>query len=149
MPFRVRVLPAVVLTVVALAAACRTERLPELSAAELRPTTAGGTTAGYFVLENEGRDTVRVDSIVVSVAGVTELHETTIDSAGVARMRPVEMLVVPPDSTVRLRPGGLHLMVLDVRRELRAGERVPMTVWINGGRSLTTTAAVRQASAAR
>lgn len=143
MPFRAHASHAMVLAVALLALACRAERVPELTAAELRPIDQGGTTAGYFALKNPGRDSLRVDSIVLGVARVTEVHETTIDSAGVARMRPVGELVVPPDSTVTLRPGGLHLMVMDVRRELRAGETVPMTVWVHGGRSLTTVATVR------
>ncbi len=124
-------------------AACRAETVAVVRDAEIRPAIAGSTTAAYFLLDNGTRDTVVVDSVTTTVTGMVELHETTIDSAGVARMRPVEALVVPPDSVVTLRPGGLHLMLMNVAEPLEAGQRIPLTLWLRGGSTLVTSAVVK------
>ncbi len=124
-------------------AACRAETVAVVRDAEIRPAIAGSTTAGYFLVDNGTRDTVVVDSVTTTVTSMVELHETTIDSAGVARMRPVEALVVPPDSVVILRPGGLHLMLMNVAEPLEAGQRIPLTLWLRGGSTLVTSAVVK------
>lgn len=123
--------------------ACRAERVAVVRDAEVRPAIAGSTSAAYFLLQNGGRDTVVVDSVTTPAARVAELHETTIDAAGVARMRPAGPLTVPPDSAVRLRPGSLHLMLVDVAQPLTAGRRVSLTLWLRGGATLVTSAEVR------
>jgi periplasmic copper chaperone A len=56
------------------------------------------------------------------IARSAEVHQTTVEQ-GIARMRPVERLVVPPGESVVLRPGGYHLMLLDLERELSVGDR--------------------------
>jgi copper(I)-binding protein len=60
------------------------------------------------------------------LAGTVELHETTTDHSGMTGMHPVERLDLPGGSTVRLEPGGFHLMLIDLVRPLAVGERVPM-----------------------
>lgn len=132
-----------VASVVLALAGCRAERVAAVRDAEIRPAIAGTTSAAYFVLDNAGRDTVVVDSVTTPAARVAELHETTIDAAGVARMRPVGLLTVPPDSAVRLRPGSLHLMLIDVTQPLTVGRRVSLTLWLRGGSTLVTSAEVR------
>lgn len=127
-------------------AGCRAETVAIVRDAEVRPAIAGTTTAGYFVVDNGTRDTVVVDSVTTTVTMMAELHETTIDSAGVARMRPVEALVVPPGSVVTLRPGGLHLMLMNVPEAVEAGQRIPLTLWLRGGSTLTTSAVVKARS---
>jgi len=124
-------------------AGCRAQTVAVVRDAEFRPAIAGSTTAGYFVVDNGTRDTVVVDSVTTPVTRVAELHETSIDSAGVARMHPVGALVVPPGSVVALRPGGLHLMLMDVAEPLEVGQRVPLTLWLRGGSTLVASAAVK------
>lgn len=121
---------------------CRAETVAVVRDAQIRPAIAGTTTAGYFIVDNGTRDTVVVDSVTTAVAPVAELHETTIDEAGVARMRPVGSLVVPAGSTVTLRPGALHLMLMNVTQPLVAGQRVSLTLWLRGGSTLETSARV-------
>ena len=129
--------------VAVLATGCRPQGVVAVRDAQLRPSLAGGNSAAYFTVENRERDTVVVDSVSTGVTAVAELHQTTIDAAGVARMRPAGPLVVPPDSTVTLQPGSLHLMMMKVARQLRAGDRVPLTLWLRDGRRIETRAEVR------
>lgn len=134
---------ASILFLVATLGACRAETVAVVRDAQFRPAITGSTTAGYFMVDNGTRDTVVVDSITTTVTPVAELHETTIDSAGVARMRAVEALVVPPRSVVTLRPGGLHLMLMNVAEPLEVGQRIPLTLWLRGGSTLVTSAVVK------
>jgi hypothetical protein len=69
---------------------------------------------------------------------------------GVMRMRPVARIELPAGKAVRLAPGGLHIMLVDLRQPLKPGDRVPLTLTVQGAdlasRSvLTVEAEVRDA----
>ena len=87
--------------------------------------TPGGARvgAGYLVIENHGDTQDRLVAAELSVAGKVEIHEST-ESGGVARMRQVPDVPVPAHGTVELRPGGLHLMLMELRNPLREGDRL-------------------------
>lgn len=59
------------------------------------------------------------------VAGVVEIHEMAMEG-NVMKMRPVSGLDLPAGRSVELKPGGYHVMLMDLKRPLRAGERVPI-----------------------
>jgi copper(I)-binding protein len=99
----------------------------EVSDAWARQTLPGATSgAAYFTLANSGSaaDSLLGVSTPVGEAGV---HSTAMDS-GVMRMRPVERLQVDPGARITLRPGGDHVMLMGLKRPLRAGETFPMTL---------------------
>jgi periplasmic copper chaperone A len=87
--------------------------------------TPGGARvgAGYLVIENHGDVQDRLVAAELPVAGRVEIHEST-ESGGVARMRQVTDVPVSAHGTVELRPGGLHLMLMDLRNPLREGDRL-------------------------
>ena len=89
-----------------------------------RATPRGAPVAGgYFTITNKGTAPDRLTGGSVSFAGRFEVHEMTVRD-GVMRMRPVgQGLVIKPGETVELKPGGLHVMFLDLKQPLRAGER--------------------------
>jgi copper(I)-binding protein len=89
--------------------------------------SSGSTSAAYFVLHNRGGEADRLVSARTEVAGVVELHRSGIED-GVMRMRQVESIAIPANGEARLEPGGYHLMLIGVTRELRAGERFPITL---------------------
>src|SRR6202000_487211 len=60
------------------------------------------------------------------VAGKIEVHEMKMDN-GVMKMRPVEGgLEIDPGKTVKLAPGGYHLMMMDLKNPLKQGDKVPL-----------------------
>ena len=81
------------------------------------------SSAAYFTIVNSGGDDRLVG--VSSTAAEASLHSTTMDQ-GVMRMRPVEALDVPANSTVKLEPGAMHVMLMDLRGPLEAGATVPL-----------------------
>jgi copper(I)-binding protein len=71
--------------------------------------------------------------------------------AGVMRMRPVARIELPAGKSVRLAPGGLHVMLIDIKQPLKPGDKVPLTLTVQRadltGRSVFTVQAEVRASA--
>jgi copper(I)-binding protein len=94
-----------------------------------RQTPSGAKVAGgYLTVENKGTTADRLISGSGDVAGRIEIHEMAMDG-GVMTMRPVEKgLVIDPGKTVKLAPGGNHLMLMDLKSPLKQGDKVPVTL---------------------
>jgi copper(I)-binding protein len=92
-----------------------------------RAALAGANGAAYMTLRNTGRDADRLLAASTPVARTVELH-THIRDGEVMRMRPVADIPIPPGETVRLRPGGLHVMLIGLTEPLRQGTTVPLTL---------------------
>jgi periplasmic copper chaperone A len=90
---------------------------------------AGANTngAGFMTIRNSGTQPDRLLSASTPIARVVELH-THIREGEVMRMRPVQDIPVPAGQTVRLRPGGLHVMLIGLTEPLRQGAEVPLTL---------------------
>jgi copper(I)-binding protein len=80
--------------------------------------------AVYMKLASADGDRLIGVGVPASVAAAAELHEVVTDSLGRMRMRPVTGIDLPAGRTVELRPGALHIMLLDLARPLAAGESI-------------------------
>jgi hypothetical protein len=101
----------------------------EITAAWSRATPPGATTgAGYFTVKNHGPREDRLIRVESPIAAAVELHESSVDANGMAQMRPLESVPLPPGGEVRFEPEGKHLMLVDLRQPLTANERVPITL---------------------
>ncbi|MBW8269654.1 copper chaperone PCu(A)C [Caldovatus aquaticus] len=118
----------------------------EVSAAWSRAAPQGGTGAGFLVLRNRGATPDRIVAASSPLARAVELH-THIREGDVLRMRPVPAIELPPGAEVRLAPGGLHLMLIGLQRPLREGDRVPVTLTLERGGTLTVELEVLAAGA--
>ncbi|MCS7083319.1 MAG: copper chaperone PCu(A)C [Bacteroidetes bacterium] len=89
-----------------------------------RPAPSGGNSALYGRLHNTqaAADTLR--AAYAEVAARVELHRTVSAAGGMRRMEPVPYIALPAGSTVELVPGGLHVMLIGLKRALRAGDTV-------------------------
>ena len=63
------------------------------------------------------------------VAGVVEIHEMVMDG-NVMKMRAIPGLDLPAGKAVELKPGGYHVMLMDLKRGLAPGETIPITLVI-------------------
>jgi len=90
-----------------------------------RSTVPGQQVAGGFMkIENKGG----VDQLISAsspVAGEVQLHEMAMEG-NVMKMRQVKDITVPAGGAVELKPGGLHLMFMNIKAPLAAGETVPV-----------------------
>lgn len=100
-----------------------------ISHAWTRATPGGAKIAGgYLTIENKGAAPDRLIGGAGDVAGKVEIHEMAMDN-GVMKMRPLDKgLAIEPGKTVKLAPGGYHLMLLDLRKPFKQGDKVPVTL---------------------
>lgn len=118
----------------------------QVSDAWVRATVAPGAATGLFarLTSMAGGRLIAASS---PLAGAVEIHEMSMDG-NVMRMRALTSgLDLPAGQAVELGPGGVHVMLFDLKRALKVGEALPVTLVIEGrdGRrdSLAVTATVR------
>jgi len=108
-----------------------------------RETPPGATVgAAYFRIVNGGAADV-LHSASTPVAKQVELHSSTVEN-GIMRMRPLSELAVPARQTVAFRPGTLHMMLIDLLRPLKAGERVHLTLMFRDAGPVSVDVPVRR-----
>jgi periplasmic copper chaperone A len=112
----------------------------------VRATPGADIAAAYLTLRNVSSSAVTVTAVESPVAGHAMIHETTLQG-GQSKMRPHEQLVIAPGATVKLEPGGLHVMLHDLKQPLTAGQKVPLVIALAGGGTLQVTATVRPLNA--
>lgn len=99
------------------------------------------STAAYFAIANAGGGDRLLS--VSSPAGEASLHSTSMDG-GVMRMRPVEALDIPAEATVRLEPGGTHVMVTGLKQPLDAGSELQLDLTFERSGDRRVNASVRE-----
>lgn len=97
----------------------------EIENAYTRATVPGQKVAGGFMkIENKGAAD-QLLSASSPVAGEVQLHEMSMEGQ-VMKMRQVKDIAVPAGGSVELKPGGFHLMFMNIKAPLTAGETVPV-----------------------
>ena len=93
-----------------------------------RATPPGATVAGgYLLIRNAGAAPDRLVSASTPAAAKVELH-VHLHENGVMKMRQVTGYDVPAKGQFELKPGGAHMMFVDIRRPFKEGEKVPVTL---------------------
>ena len=91
--------------------------------------------AGFGRIDNPCPSPVTIIGASSPAYGAVELHESRVVD-GVSRMRAVPELRLPPDGAAELKPGGLHLMLMEPRVPLKPGARVAIEFALKDGRVL-------------
>lgn len=99
--------------------------------------------AAYFTIRNTG-SADRLRSVSIS-GGSATLHSTSMDG-GVMRMRPLDGIDVPANSSVELKPGGTHVMLMGLKAPLASGSSLPLTLRFDKSGDKQVSAEVRSAS---
>jgi hypothetical protein len=92
----------------------------------MRATAPGQEVAGAF-MNITSTDNAKLVGVSSPVAGKLELHSMSMDK-GVMEMRQLKTIDLPKGKTVQLAPGGLHVMLFDLKHPMKQGETVPMTL---------------------
>jgi copper(I)-binding protein len=95
----------------------------EIQNAWVRPAGAGMNTAAYFVINNPGEQD-RLLAAETTVADRTEIHISYLDDAGVMRMEEQDSVIIPQGSELVFEPGGLHVMLINLSRDLSLYEKI-------------------------
>jgi len=97
----------------------------------VRATVAGQKATGAFMKLHSPQPTRLVEARS-PVAGVVEIHEMAMDG-GVMKMRAIPGLPITAGQTVELKPGGYHVMLMDLKGQVKPGDEVPLTLVFEGG----------------
>lgn len=113
-----------------------------------RPTVSGQSAGGGFVtLDNRNGGADRLVAARSAVAERVELHVMAMDG-DVMRMRQVDAIDLPAGQVVALQPGGLHFMLMGLKKPLALGSRVPLTLRFEKAGEVNVDIAIENAPAA-
>ena len=91
-----------------------------------RTTVPNQSATGAFMRLTAQKDVV-LTGASSPVADIVEVHEMWMDR-GIMRMRPADRVPLKAGQTIELKSGGLHVMMMDLKKQIKAGERVPLTL---------------------
>ena len=115
----------------------------EVSDAWARPGAEGRMSAAYFLITNFNNEDDVLLSAETNVAQTTEVHESYEREEGMMGMREIPNLNIPAQSTVRFEQGGLHVMLIDLTRQISDGDTFQLTLAFEKGDSVTVDVPVR------
>ncbi len=90
------------------------------------PTAKAG--GGFLTITNKGNTPDRLVAARSGASDMVEIHEMKMDG-NIMRMRELEKgLEIPPGATVALKPGGFHIMFMELKAPLAKGAKIPVTL---------------------
>ena len=108
-----------------------------------RPGRENGVSAVYLDLLNGSTESDTLIELSAPVAGLVELHETFDRGEGMMGMRQIEEPVFPGREVTVMKPGGLHIMLMQLNQPLNEGDEVTVTLTFAHAGEITITAPVR------
>ena len=102
-----------------------------------RISVQGQRATGAF-MKLTSKESTRLVSASTPVAGAAEVHEMKMEG-DVMKMRAVPMLELPAGKTVELRPGGYHVMLMDLKAVLKKDTTVPLTLIFKDAKGVQST----------
>jgi copper(I)-binding protein len=103
----------------------------------IRATPPGAKiAAGYITIRNKAAQPDRLVGASSPMAAKVQTHVTVKDGE-VLRMREVKGYEIPAKGTFELKPGGAHLMLVDIKQALKEGDKMPVTLKFEKSRDVT------------
>jgi periplasmic copper chaperone A len=108
-------------------------------------TSTGMDVAGaaYLTITNGTGQADALLGVSTPAATSAEIHETMAAGSGMMGMQPVDRVEIPAGQTVKLEPGGFHIMLNGLAAELKAGEAIELTLTFEKAGEIKVTAEVR------
>lgn len=143
-PLRASTIALLAALVIGALPACARDCVPQVREGWVRlPPVVMPMMAAFGRIENRCTDPITVVGVSSPAFADTSLHETRI-VGGVSRMRALPELRIAPDSVATLKPGGMHLMLVQPRAPLRAGSKVVVEFALKDGGTLRGEFVVRK-----
>ena len=92
-----------------------------------RAGTAGGNSAIYLIMDNPTDQDDVLLSVYSNVAEAVELHRSQMTDEGTMTMQQQENIPLPSGTKIELKPGGLHIMLVNLKQDLIAGDSFQVT----------------------
>lgn len=108
-----------------------------------RPAAQGENSAVYFVIDNPTAQDDTLLGAATDVAMMSGLHRSVMEE-GVMKMQPQEAVSVPAKSQVEFKPGDYHVMLMNLKQDLKAGDTFPVTLKFEKAGEITVEVTVRE-----
>lgn len=89
--------------------------------------------AVYFKLHNNSDIDYNLINVNSGVASRVELHKSFVDEKGISKMIKLDKLVIPAKGEIILKPGDLHIMLLDLKNTLKVGDKFDLLLYFDNG----------------
>ena len=109
-----------------------------------RPALSGDNSAVYFEVINPSGEEDFLIGTSSEVASQVEIHESEMDASGTMSMHPQHSVSIPAQGRVEFKPGGLHVMLVAVHRDLRVGDTFLVTLSFENSADQTIEVEVKQ-----
>jgi len=106
------------------------------------PPPVADIAAGYLILNNSDDTDINIISVESDAAGKPEFHSMSMHD-GMMHMQKMGKVVVPAHGKLEFSPGGDHLMLKNLKRELKAGDHIILKFYTSDGQSVEVLAEVR------
>lgn len=144
---RFRVIALVLILATVILSACQQSSGPKIVTSGVwgRPSPKMAMAGAVYVLiENQGNEADRLIGASSAAAKTVEIHESYMDENGVMGMRPLEGgLEIPAGNKAELKPGGYHIMLIDLVQPLEAGAKITVTLQFEKSGEIALEAEIR------
>ncbi|MCL5028058.1 MAG: copper chaperone PCu(A)C [Bacteroidetes bacterium] len=114
----------------------------EIDSAWVRPAAKGMNSALYFDLRNNTSNTDTLIKVSSPVAELVQVHET-LNKNGLMEMKEVKSLGVHKNQIIKFAPGGYHVMLIKLKKDLKAGAKVGFVFYFKKAGKIKVTAVVK------
>ena len=139
-----------VLTIALLSSACSAESATQggmkVNQAWMRPAAQGANGAVYFVIHNDSSAADELVGVSAEVAQAAEMHESKM-TGDVMEMNQLETVPLGADEEVAFAPGGLHIMLINLTKELKIGDEIDVTLHFSNAEDMKVIVPVRDTPA--
>jgi copper(I)-binding protein len=109
-----------------------------------RSAAQGENSAVYLVLHNHSSTADELLSAECDCASATEIHQSMEDGSGMMQMSPMESVSLAAHSEVNFEPGGLHIMLVGLRQDLKVGAQIIVVLHFKNHPDLKVTVPVQE-----
>lgn len=109
-----------------------------------RPANVGENGAAYFVIENNTAEADTLLNVSSNIAAATEVHMSMADGNGVMSMQMQQSTLISVKEIVEFKPGGLHVMFVNLKQDLKVGDAITLTLNFENTGSLTVEVPVQE-----
>jgi copper(I)-binding protein len=124
--------------------ACSIPKEISVESAWARPAFQGDNSAVYFTIHNPGDNPDTLIRAESDMGAATEIHLSQMNSDGVMTMEQQEKVPIPGNDTIAFAPGGLHVMLVNLQKDLFLGDTFPLTLTFQNRGEISVEVEVKQ-----
>ena len=109
----------------------------------IRPGAEQMGTALYFIIENKGSKADTLYAVETDIAKMVQIHET-FSNGDVMGMREIGEVTIQPGSSVKLEPGGMHIMVMRLKKDINNGDEIEFQLHFRKAGIISITAIAKE-----